>query len=158
MKAIKAYVLIVTDPGHTRQVYDTVRAIEGVVEAHEVMGPYDIVAELAPAADLATIARALAPMASNLTIRAPESGPHCDAINAARKAVRNLVAFPLIERVVGAERVEPVMILMLVIADRFAAGEELNAIVDAALLDPALASELAGLRAQLAALWTVARP
>lgn len=46
LKAIKAYVLIVTDPGHTRQVYDTVRAIDGVVEAHEVMGPYDIVAEL----------------------------------------------------------------------------------------------------------------
>lgn len=46
MKAIKAYVLIVTDPGHTKNVYDTVRTIPGVVEAHEVMGPYDIVAEL----------------------------------------------------------------------------------------------------------------
>ena len=46
MSSIKAYVLIVTDPGHTKTVYETVRAITGVVEAHEVMGPYDIVAEL----------------------------------------------------------------------------------------------------------------
>ncbi len=46
MKQIKAYVLIVTDPGHTRAVLSQVKAVSGVVEAHEVMGPYDIIAEL----------------------------------------------------------------------------------------------------------------
>jgi DNA-binding Lrp family transcriptional regulator len=43
---IKAYVLLVANPGTTRSVYTAVQKIEGVVECHEVMGPYDIVAEL----------------------------------------------------------------------------------------------------------------
>ena len=44
--AVKAYVLIVTDPGSTKRVVDALRDIQGVVELHEVMGPYDIVAEI----------------------------------------------------------------------------------------------------------------
>lgn len=44
--AIKAYVLVVTDPGRTKGVLDVMRDIPGVVETHEVMGPYDIVAEI----------------------------------------------------------------------------------------------------------------
>ena len=43
---IKAYVLVVTDPGRTRHVADALRSIPGIVEMHEVMGPYDIVVEL----------------------------------------------------------------------------------------------------------------
>ena len=43
---VKAYVLIVTDPGETKNVYDALSKIEGLVELHEVMGPYDIVAEI----------------------------------------------------------------------------------------------------------------
>ena len=43
---IKAYVLVVTDPGETTNVYNAAREIPGVVEAHEVMGPYDIVIEI----------------------------------------------------------------------------------------------------------------
>lgn len=44
--AIKAYVLVVTDPGKTRHVAEELRNVPGVVEMHEVMGPYDIVAEI----------------------------------------------------------------------------------------------------------------
>src|SRR5438132_13952824 len=44
--AVKAYVLIVTDPGATKSVYETLRNVQGVVELHEVMGPYDIVVEI----------------------------------------------------------------------------------------------------------------
>ena len=44
--AVKAYVLIVTDPGATKGVYEALSKIEGLVELHEVMGPYDIVAEI----------------------------------------------------------------------------------------------------------------
>ncbi len=44
--AIKAYVLIVTDPGKTKQVYGEIQKIQGIAELHEVMGPYDIVVEL----------------------------------------------------------------------------------------------------------------
>jgi DNA-binding Lrp family transcriptional regulator len=44
--AVKAYVLVVTDPGATKSVYDALAAVKGVVEIHEVMGPYDIVIEI----------------------------------------------------------------------------------------------------------------
>lgn len=44
--AVKAYVLVVTDPGATKRVYDALSKIPGVVELHEVMGPYDIIVEI----------------------------------------------------------------------------------------------------------------
>jgi len=43
---IKAYVLVVTNPGETKNVVAAVKQIVGVQELHEVMGPYDIVIEL----------------------------------------------------------------------------------------------------------------
>ena len=43
---IKAYVLVVADPGKTKAVLETIRRIQGVTESYEVMGPYDIVAEI----------------------------------------------------------------------------------------------------------------
>jgi len=43
---IKAYVLVVADPGKTKGVLEVIRRIDGVTESHEVMGPYDIVAEI----------------------------------------------------------------------------------------------------------------
>jgi DNA-binding Lrp family transcriptional regulator len=44
--SIKAYVLIVTDPGKTKYVYDTVKGLPKVIELHQVMGPYDILCEI----------------------------------------------------------------------------------------------------------------
>jgi DNA-binding Lrp family transcriptional regulator len=43
---IKAYVLVVANPGATKNVRDALVSVEGVVECHEVMGPYDIVVEI----------------------------------------------------------------------------------------------------------------
>ena len=43
---IKAYILVVADPGQTKKVLEAIRAIPEVRECHEVMGPYDIVVEL----------------------------------------------------------------------------------------------------------------
>ena len=43
---VKAYVLVVADPGQTKNVYAALKGVPGVVECHEVMGPYDIVVEL----------------------------------------------------------------------------------------------------------------
>jgi DNA-binding Lrp family transcriptional regulator len=43
---VKAYVLVVTDPGKTRRVMQALREVPGIVELHEVMGPYDIVAKI----------------------------------------------------------------------------------------------------------------
>jgi len=44
---IKAYVLIVANPGTTKAVYAALQQVKGIVECHEVMGPYDIVVEIA---------------------------------------------------------------------------------------------------------------
>jgi DNA-binding Lrp family transcriptional regulator len=52
--AVKAYVLIVTDPVRTKDVMRLIREIPEVSESHEVMGPYDIIVEIA-AQDLAEI-------------------------------------------------------------------------------------------------------
>jgi len=43
---IKAYVLVVTDPGKTRSVHEAISKLQGIEELHEVMGPYDLVVEL----------------------------------------------------------------------------------------------------------------
>ena len=43
---IKAYVLIVTDPGNTQHVLEQIRGMQGLEAVHEVMGPYDIVVEI----------------------------------------------------------------------------------------------------------------
>ena len=43
---VKAYVLVVTDPGKTRRVMQALREIPSIRELHEVMGPYDIVAAI----------------------------------------------------------------------------------------------------------------
>jgi len=44
--AIKAYVLVVTDPTKTKHVHEEISSVPNVVELHEVMGPYDIVVEI----------------------------------------------------------------------------------------------------------------
>ena len=44
--AIKAYVLIVTDPVKTKDVMARIRSIEAVKNSYEVMGPYDIIVEI----------------------------------------------------------------------------------------------------------------
>ena len=42
----KAYILITTDPVAMNRVAEALRAMSAVQEVHEVMGPYDIVAEV----------------------------------------------------------------------------------------------------------------
>ncbi len=44
--SVKAYVLVVADPGQTKRVLTVLKEMPSIVECHEVMGPYDIVAEL----------------------------------------------------------------------------------------------------------------
>ena len=46
MGRVKAYVLIVTDPVKTKEVYARLQEVREIVEVHEVMGPYDIVCEI----------------------------------------------------------------------------------------------------------------
>ena len=44
--SIKAYVLVGCDPNKTKKVVTELRGVKGIAEVHEVMGPYDVVAEI----------------------------------------------------------------------------------------------------------------
>lgn len=41
--SVTAYVLIQTEVGRPKQVAHAIRQIDGVLEAHNVLGPYDVV-------------------------------------------------------------------------------------------------------------------
>ncbi len=41
--SVKAFVLIVVDPAKTVTVFEQLRAVSGIAEVYQVMGPYDIV-------------------------------------------------------------------------------------------------------------------
>ena len=43
--SVEAFVLIQTDVGRAASVTSTIRALAGVVEAHDVTGPYDVIAK-----------------------------------------------------------------------------------------------------------------
>ena len=43
---IKAYILVVANPGATKEVFEALKKVKGVTQCHEVMGPYDIVLEI----------------------------------------------------------------------------------------------------------------
>jgi glutathione gamma-glutamylcysteinyltransferase len=115
------------------------------------------VTELGPAARIEELATAVLPVVAHLTVRVPHSTAHQDAIGATRSAVRNLAVFGRVEAAVGAERAEAVTLLLIAIADRLAPArrEELTAVVAEAEHDDALAAEIASLRDQLGALWTI---
>ena len=61
---VKAYILVVTDPGATKRVYDALSGVKGVTEIHEVMGPYDIIVEL----DVPTLAEVPPILSSQIRI------------------------------------------------------------------------------------------
>ena len=43
---IKAYVLVVANPGATKKVFEALQKVQGVTQCFQVMGPYDIVVEI----------------------------------------------------------------------------------------------------------------
>ncbi|MBA3464164.1 MAG: phytochelatin synthase family protein [Deltaproteobacteria bacterium] len=116
-----------------------------------------VVEELGPEARIEELATALVPVAAHLTVRVPNSTAHDEAIGAARTAVRNLAVFSRVEQVVGAERAEAVTLLLMAISDRLspARRDELTPRLIGSEQDDVLDAELASLRAQLGALWTI---
>ncbi len=116
-----------------------------------------VVEEVGAEARIEELATALLPVAAHVALRVPNSTAHEEAIGAARAAVRGLAVFPRVEQVVGAERAEAVTLLLIAISDRLsrARRDELAPLRIESERDDALAAELANLRAQLAALWTI---
>ena len=116
-----------------------------------------VVEDIGPTASIEELALALLPVAANLTARIPNSTAHEQAVRTARNAVRNLGVFARVERAVGAESAEPVTLLLIAITDRLAPArrDELAAVVEQAAHDEMLGAEVASLRDQLDALWTI---
>ena len=116
-----------------------------------------VVEEVGAEARIEELATALLPVAAHVALRVPNSNAHEEAIGAARAAVRSLAVFPRVEQVVGAERAEAVTLLLIAISDRLspARRDELTPLLIESEHDDVLAAELASLRAQLGALWTI---
>jgi glutathione gamma-glutamylcysteinyltransferase len=116
-----------------------------------------IVQDFGPEARIEELAIALLPIAAHLLERVPSSSAHHEAIAAARDAVRKLLLFSPVQRAVGDERAEAVTLLLIAISERLAPAsrDELAALIAQATTDDPLAAEIANLRDQLAALWTI---
>jgi glutathione gamma-glutamylcysteinyltransferase len=119
-----------------------------------------IVEDLGPEVRIEELATALAPVAAHLSVRVPSSSAHEEAIAAARNALRKLPVFSRVENVVGDERAEAVTLLLIAILERLAPArrDELTGLLAQASTEEPLAAEIANLRDQLAALWTIACP
>jgi glutathione gamma-glutamylcysteinyltransferase len=118
---------------------------------------HEVVRDMGPAARIEDLATALAPLAANVVLRSTHSATHLAALEAARAAIRSLAVFARVAQAVGAERAEGVTLLLIAVADRLvpARRDELTAVVDEAEHDERLVAELATLRAQLSALWSI---
>lgn len=120
-------------------------------------GLSSIVEQLGADASIEELATALLPIATHLSVRVPSSDAHRDAIGAAREAIRELPLFSRVRQAVGGERAESVTLLLVAISSRLAPArrDELAALLAGATTDDLLAAEIANLRDQLAALWTI---
>ena len=116
--------------------------------------------ELEAATDLGTLARAVAPLTSNVELRTPSAPAHQEALAAARAALRAVAAYPAVVDAVGSGQGEAVIVLLLAIGDLLSPERRMALRGFSSLQsdDPALAAELINLRAQLAALATIDRP
>jgi glutathione gamma-glutamylcysteinyltransferase len=118
-----------------------------------------VVGELSSATGVASLARAIVPLVSNLELRMPSAPAHREAVTNAQTALRQLPLHGQVAEAIGTERAEAVTLLMLAIDDILTPPQRaaLNELTQTQTNHSALAAELSNLRAQLAALWTHAK-
>lgn len=114
------------------------------------------VAELEAAADVEATIRAVAPLASGIEIRTPSAAPHEEAIDRARASLRALPVYARVEAIVGSDRAEAVLVLLLASQALLAEGprERIAALLGDLDENSPFAAELANVREQLSALWS----
>jgi len=119
-----------------------------------------VLGELETAADLGSLARAVVPLTVHLDLRTPSAVAHQEALANARAALHAVAGYPVIVDAIGSERGEAVTILLLAIAELLSPAQRslVNTLMTTRGDDHALAAELTNLRAQLAALGTIAMP
>ena len=89
----------------------------------------------------------------------PTAAAHQEALASARAALREIPVYAQVTSAVGAEHAEVVSMLLLATVDRLMPAQRsmLTELTGTPPDDSPLAAELTNLRAQLAALWDLAR-
>jgi glutathione gamma-glutamylcysteinyltransferase len=119
-----------------------------------------VIRELEGAADLPSLARAIAPLTAHVELRNPTAAAHREALAAARTALGAVAWYSTIVDTVGSERAEAVTLFLLALAEHLSMLPRSlrDALMNVSFDDSALAAELENLRAQLAALGPMAIP
>jgi glutathione gamma-glutamylcysteinyltransferase len=119
-----------------------------------------VVEELSAATELASLARAIVPLVVHLELRMPSAAAHREALASARAALRELPVHGHVSEAIGTEHAEAVTLLLLAIEDILTPHQRaaLGRLASTETRHAALLGELSNVRAQLAALWTHARP
>lgn len=109
---------------------------------------------LGEAADIAALSRAVAPLVGNVELRRPTAPAHREALEKARAALRALPLHAEVRTSVGEDEAEVVTLLLLSTTELLLPAQRrlVAALADAARTGSPIASELDGLRAQLAAI------
>lgn len=117
------------------------------------------VAALDAAADVAALARAVAPLFLHLEVRTPSAPPHRAALDRALAALRALPLWSHVVTAVGSDRADIVVLLLLAMTDRLSPAQraEVAALTGSLPTDGPLVAELENLSAQLAAVLTIGR-
>lgn len=112
--------------------------------------------ELGEATEVAALARAIVPLVSHLELRLPSAPAHRDALDSARRALRDLALHRHVADAIGDEQAEAVTLLLLAIDDVLTTPQRttLGQLMGSQTEHAALAGELSNVRAQLAALWS----
>jgi phytochelatin synthase len=116
------------------------------------------VAALGSATEVASLSRALIPLACHLELRVPSAAAHREALTDARAALHGLPLHQEVSDAIGSEQAEAVTLLLLTIEDLLpsAQRETLQRLTQEQPGNPALNAELSNVRAQLSALWAYA--
>jgi glutathione gamma-glutamylcysteinyltransferase len=117
-----------------------------------------IVAALGAATEIASLARAVVPLASHLELRVPSASAHREALANARAELQGLALHREVLTAIGAPQAEAVTLLLLTIDDLASSQQcqALQQLTQTHTEHPALAAELNNVRAQLSALWAYA--
>jgi hypothetical protein len=111
--------------------------------------------DLASSGDIDAAVSAMVPLAEHLEVRAPSATVHRDAVDRARRELRDLPLHARIAKVVGAERAEVVIVLLLASQNLLPPEQRARVgdMIGAVAAESALGVELENVRAQLDALW-----
>ena len=117
-----------------------------------------IVASVAAATDVASLARAVVPLVSHLELRVPSASAHREALAHARAELQSLALYREVLATIGAAQAEAVTLLLLTIEALVPSQQcqALEQLTHSHADHPALAAELSNVRAQLSALWAYA--